>query len=597
MQQWQGLIAINYPARKFGLSRHITPIEAKKLCPDLICQHVATWKEGEDRWAYRDDAGVGIATQKASLDPYRLQSRKILACIKETLPASSQKVEKAGIDEVFLDLSAQVHSIMIERYPELRKPAPYDDPTECLPCPPTTALDWDTDALIDLDAAETEDENPDWDDIAMLVGSEIVRGVRHAIHEQLKYTCSAGVARNKMLSKLGSAHKKPNQQTIVRNRAVQEFLRSFKVTKIRNLGGKLGDSVASAFDTDSIEELLQVSFDQMKQKLSEDTATWIYQTIRGNDHSEVVSRTQIKSMLSAKSFRPAINTFDQGVRWLRIFVADIYMRLVEEGVVENKRRPKTITLHHRQGGTTSSRQLPIPRGRNIDEILLLDLAKDLLGQVILEGRAFPCSNLSLSVGGFEEGPSSNQSIGSFLVKGENAKAINALRQRDNNSPFEQDQPLEKRRKTTEGGIQRFFKNELSRGESEGSLDNAEESNGASEEQPERGHLPEDPDESLFLSDEEQTAPKPPGTYQQSLDAYLCTKCSVNVPNANRAEHEDWHFAKHLQELEQAPSGLDLPPSAGLNKVKSGRTSKKLRRGGGHAAGSSETGQQKLSFGQ
>jgi DNA polymerase eta len=45
----QGLIAINYPARKSGLSRHIAITEAKKLCPELICQHVATWKEGDEK--------------------------------------------------------------------------------------------------------------------------------------------------------------------------------------------------------------------------------------------------------------------------------------------------------------------------------------------------------------------------------------------------------------------------------------------------------------------------------------------------------------------------------------------------------------------
>jgi DNA polymerase eta len=49
---WKALIAINYPARKFGLGRHVTATEAKKLCPELIMQHVATWKEGDEKWAY-----------------------------------------------------------------------------------------------------------------------------------------------------------------------------------------------------------------------------------------------------------------------------------------------------------------------------------------------------------------------------------------------------------------------------------------------------------------------------------------------------------------------------------------------------------------
>ncbi len=90
----------------------------------MICQHVATWKEGEEKWAYHDDAFENIATHKVSLDPYRLESRRILTCIKETLPANLQKVEKASVDEVFMDVSAQVHSIMLDRYPELIGPPP-----------------------------------------------------------------------------------------------------------------------------------------------------------------------------------------------------------------------------------------------------------------------------------------------------------------------------------------------------------------------------------------------------------------------------------------------------------------------------------------
>ncbi|EOD50373.1 putative sister chromatid cohesion protein eso1 protein [Neofusicoccum parvum UCRNP2] len=325
VQQWQGLIAINYPARAFGLNRHITASEAQKLCPQLIMQHVATWKEGDERWAYHEDAFKNMATHKVSLDPYRLESRRILALIKNALPGDLQRVEKASIDEVFMDLSAQVHSIMLERYPELAGPPPYDDPTENLPRPPTTALDWQTDHLIDLDSTETEDDDPDWDDIAILIGSEIVRDVRAQIFSELKYTCSGGVARNKMLAKLGSGHKKPNQQTVVRNRAVQNFLNDMKFTKIRNLGGKLGDEVVAMFNTDTVKELLGVPLGQLQQ-LGDDTGIWLHNIIRGNDTSEVNSRMQIKSMLSAKSFRPSINTFDQAVRWLRIFCADIFSR-------------------------------------------------------------------------------------------------------------------------------------------------------------------------------------------------------------------------------------------------------------------------------
>ena len=586
VQQWGGLIAVNYPAKAAGCTRFIDMQEAKKLCPDLRFQHVATWKEGEDRWAYRDDAALNVGSQKVSLDPYRRCSRQVFACIREHLPAAPlQRVEKASVDEVFLDLSAHVHSILLERYPELKGPPPYDDPTENLPPLPTTALDWQTDALVDLDAGETEEDDPDWDDMAMLVASEIVRDVRATIREKLKFTCSGGIARNKMLAKLGAGYKKPNQQTIIRNRAVQQFLSGFKFTKIRNLGGKLGDHVVKAFGTDEVGELLKVSLEQLKSKLDDDSGSWVFKAVRGDEHSEVNARTQIKSMLSAKSFRPYINDQEAASRWLRIFVADIYSRLVEEGVVENKRRPKTINLHHRQGGVTRSRQLPIPSARKITEEVLFELAKTLLSQVIIDGRAWPCSNLSLSVGGFEDGVTGNHGIGAFLVKGDEAKTMNTSKfhEKRDPDPFEPDaRPSSKRRKADEG-IAKFLARASSGGEdpTEDSVDRSATGTPT--------HLHE---QSPFaqpnaLDHLEDVEPQ---------DLYTCPDCQAKVHHVERAEHEDWHFAKQLQADERhagtpAPQAQSTAPGKPMPVKTRGRPKKIAASSGG------DPGQKKLVFGR
>lgn len=503
------------------------------------------------------------------------------------MPANLQKVEKASIDEVFLDLSAQIHSILLSRYPELGLPAPYDDPTENLPSPPTTVLDWQADALVDLDQEETEDDDPDWDDIVMLIGSELVRDVRAAIREKLHYTCSAGIAQNKLLSKLGSAHKKPNAQTVIRNRAIQQFLSDFKYTKIRNLGGKLGDQVVATFGTATVKELLLVNVEQLKQKLGDDTGTWVYQTIRGIDHSEVNSRTQIKSMLSAKSFRPSINTYEQAIRWIRIFVADIFSRLVEEGVLENKRRPKTINLHHRQGGVTRSRQGPIPQGKSIDEISLFELAKTLLVQIIAEGRVWPCANLSLSVGGFEDGVSGNMGIGAFLLKGDDAKAMKSTTRES--ETVSQSRPEKKQRlEAPESSIQRFFSRDDSAQEHD------EDFGSISEEldHKDNGALtkPEEPPSSLFGAQDHHAV------HQQSIMAYVCTRCKKSMGNNEELQsHNDWHFAKDLQDQERAssvPTPLNRPTSTSTKK----KLNKPTRATGTATTSKGEKAQSKLSFG-
>ncbi|KAK2035374.1 impB/mucB/samB family protein [Colletotrichum zoysiae] len=568
VQQWQGLIAVNYPAREYGIGRHCTLPEAKKLCPTLVSQHVATWREGDDKWAYRDDAAANIQSDKVSLDPYRLQSRRILGVIKESLPPNLQKIEKASIDEVFLDLSAQVHAILLERFPELANPPPYDDPTEDLPGPSVAALDWQADALIDLDE-EQESVDPDWDDVAILIGSEIVRHVRGQILEKLQYTCSAGIAKNKLLSKLGSGHKKPNQQTVIRNRAVAHFLSGFKFTKIRNLGGKLGENVVSTFNTDAVRELLAIPLDQMKTKLGHDTGNWVHDTIRGIDTSEVNSRTQIKSMLSAKSFRPYINTPEQAIRWLRIFAADIFARLVEEGVLENKRRPRTMNLHHRHGGQTKSRQGPIPQGKTLDEQTLFDLSKNLLNQIVVEGSIWPCANLSLSVGGFEDGVTGNMGIGAFLVKGEEAQALRQGSREASHLPTAEEMPISKRRRTEGGALDRFFTRNVSTDDELPIANAVAESN---------------------LESQEETI----SSRQVPITAFVCSRCNARFETPEgQQSHEDWHFAKEL-ENEERGKPVFASRSSAFRKSNTRPSSASGKRGG--RGGKLEQGQSKLKFG-
>lgn len=170
--------------------------------------HVATWQAGDSHWAYRDNPN--IASCKACLDPYRAESKKIVSVFRAACP----RVEKASIDESFLDLSAMIHERLVERYPALALPPPYNDPTENLPLPPQdVGVEWAGSHLLELE--EGWESALDWDDVAMGIAAEIVNEVRGSVRREVGYTCSAGIAQNKMLAKLGSGFKKPNQQVIL----------------------------------------------------------------------------------------------------------------------------------------------------------------------------------------------------------------------------------------------------------------------------------------------------------------------------------------------------------------------------------------------
>ena len=98
--QWDSLIAVNYPARKYGISRMDKKKDALKRCPHLVVVHVATYKEGEKEPGYWDDVDTNThkarwftflyagsdPRPKVSLDYYRKESQKIAAMFKEELP-------------------------------------------------------------------------------------------------------------------------------------------------------------------------------------------------------------------------------------------------------------------------------------------------------------------------------------------------------------------------------------------------------------------------------------------------------------------------------------------------------------------------------
>ncbi|CAI9625293.1 unnamed protein product [Alternaria burnsii] len=270
VQQPNAIIALNYPARESGLKRGASIDEARRVCPDIVLQHVATWREGETTWAYRPDVTKHMATDKSALDPCHLQSRKYFEFIRSLLLEESiQKVEKANIDEVFLDLSAHVHQIMLRQFPELAEQP--DDLEQYLPLPRfSSLLDGEDNHVVDIEKA---DPRPEWDDIALDIGAGIIRRIRAEVLTHSGYTCSAGIAHNKVVAKLGAGFKKPNRQTVIPAQATCNFLANqiVKLTKIRGLGGKLDQQVLDAFGFNRVDDILRITIENLEAKLGKES--------------------------------------------------------------------------------------------------------------------------------------------------------------------------------------------------------------------------------------------------------------------------------------------------------------------------------------
>ncbi|KAL3899752.1 MAG: hypothetical protein SGCHY_001819 [Lobulomycetales sp.] len=206
VQQWGGLIAVNYAARPFGIKRSTSAAEARSLCPEIHLQHVATFRGDQQRSEYRDSQDY--RTDKACLDTYRKASRQIMQIFKEFVP----KFERASIDEAYFDLTSiidqQIHS---GEWKEIAGAGPTDTPDEF-------SLQWSRSVgvVIDDESDKPHIITQGVEDLKIYLAASFCVKIRKAVFDRLQYTCSAGVAPNKTLAKIASGMNKPNNQTVIR---------------------------------------------------------------------------------------------------------------------------------------------------------------------------------------------------------------------------------------------------------------------------------------------------------------------------------------------------------------------------------------------
>ncbi|EIW57746.1 DNA/RNA polymerase [Trametes versicolor FP-101664 SS1] len=451
VQQWDSLIAVNYPARTYGISRMDKIRDARKRCPDLVVVHVATYREGEAEPGYWENPDT--RTHKVSLDHYRRESMKIIQLFKEGLPGG--EVEKASIDEAFIDFTRPVREELLKRYPYLAV-VPPDAPNGVdSPLPPPPPISWDGLATIvpvnppkeppkeqDLPAGESvestaedqksniseptdddevveeDDSLTTWHDVALSIAAELMLRIREDIRTKLGYTTSAGIARNKFLAKLTASYKKPMNQTVLRNAAIPNYLKPMAFQKIRFLGGKLGKALAEEYDVSTVGDLLTISLEEMQRKFGEDSI-WVYEILRGIDRSEVKEKSAVnKSMLASKNLPQPITKATQGYHWIRVLAAELALRLNEAREANTALWPKTIVLHIRQGYETSkSKQTPFPFTKTVTVDVIAAYGDKLWKELVGPGGSTPfnVTNVQLSFSGIGIMETGQRSIEGFLA--------------------------------------------------------------------------------------------------------------------------------------------------------------------------------------
>jgi DNA polymerase eta len=454
VQQWNGLIAVNYAARAKGIKRHCSPSEARELCPEVHLVHCATYAPGEPFPKYRQEGEIAYTTHKISLEPYRLASQEIFGILR----GFTQRIQRASIDEAYLDLTDLSMQRMMDRLTAEEIERDWKDGPLVI---------WD-----DESAVIGPSEKQGWRSLQLKMAADIVAEIRRKIFDELGFTVSAGIANSKTVAKLVAGLNKPNKQTIIPDDEITGFFENLPFKSIRMLGGKLGKSIHETLEVEFAGELWKYSQEQLRQYVSEESAHWLYDIVRGVCQEEVTPGTIAKSMMAAKSFRPGLKTKEQVDEWLHTLSAEIFYRLNED--VEC-RWPKTLCVSFKTPDLDKARSCPFPpRSAMTSPTVIAAKASQLLWTE--EIKSFPVFRMTVQAQGLE-GEKDLQVLDKFFASNqesentfqcEKCKMQIARDKRDEHSDWhvamdlvKQDQLTQskgvKRRQNDQPSIAKFFK--------------------------------------------------------------------------------------------------------------------------------------------
>eukprot|EP00731_Ephydatia_muelleri_P024747 Em0016g1018a len=363
------IIAVDYEARKYGVSRGNNGDEARKLCPHIKLPRIPE-KRG-----------------KADLTNYRAASAEVI----KVLSRFSSCIERASIDEAYIDItdavSERIRLLDTTKVLPSMLPATHvaggsleglegnmeadatmplgnslvsrvldqsnseeEDDCDSLMFPETTAIsrgDFD-DGLQDLHTLAGEDTTSDhgsatreellstWLDregctaeLLLSVGAIIANEIRSAVLNETGFTCSAGIAHNKVLAKLAAGMNKPNQQTILSTSLVPAVFDKTPFRKVRHLGGKLGEQVQQLLNICNVGQLRGFSKEALQRQFGEKTGSWLYMICRGVDNEPIRSRLLSQSIGCGKNFNgpEKLSSVQQVLYWLEQLTEEIFERL------------------------------------------------------------------------------------------------------------------------------------------------------------------------------------------------------------------------------------------------------------------------------
>lgn len=354
----KGILATcNYVARRRGVHKLQAITEAKKRCPDLVLA------DGEDLSAFRD------------------VSKKLYALLRPY--AWNKKVERLGLDEIFLDVT----DIVSYNVGLLNRNA-LAHSFFCLSAEdPEWGFGFDASAIAGCVSGSGHVLDDSYDNplyVKLILASHLARYLRLKIEEQ-GYTSACGISTNKLLSKLvGSVNKPRNQTTLLslNDDDVLAFMDTHGLRQVPGIGGKTTHALESFYlgkeaDTDTYTHGSTVSVGQfrthadvspqMLEKLlgsrpgaEKGIGDKVWGLLHGVDDTDVKAAVNVPTQISIEDTYAGLNTAEEVERELLKLSASLLRRMhVDIATLDEEQQPSSTFATNRDDDGSS--QAPQPR--------------------------------------------------------------------------------------------------------------------------------------------------------------------------------------------------------------------------------------------
>jgi DNA polymerase-4 len=167
--------------------------------------------------------------------------------------------------------------------------------------------------------------------------SQIAREIKQRIASDLRLTCSAGVAPNKLLAKLASEHRKPDGLTVVTPEAVLDFMRDLPVRKINGVG-PVTEARLKAHGISLCRDAWAKSSEEWGEELG-DLGRWIAEASRGVDDRPVEASWIRRSLGREETFARDVTDLEQLRREIDALAVD-----VAESLTKRQTKARTVVL-------------------------------------------------------------------------------------------------------------------------------------------------------------------------------------------------------------------------------------------------------------